>query len=428
MRPPARRRRAAAYLPAAMLPSLRSTTPLLVATVFLLGGVGLLHTLVALHGEALGFPLAMIGLLTSAYYAGFLAGTWTVPMLIHRIGHIRAFAFLTAAVAIVVLLQAISPAYGLWLLLRLLQGLLLVGLYTIIESWLNAAAEPAHRSSVFAVYMMLNLGAGAASQQFLHFGNQAAILFCVVAILFCAAGLPVSLAAQRQPAMQAGSRPQLRVLWRAAPTALAASLASGLMLGALWGLLPLQAASRGLDAAAVGTYMTVTIAGGVALQWPLGRFSDRIDRRLALALISLVATAAAVLNLWVAGSQATMLVLAFAFGGMSFALYPIAVAHLVDYVERDQLVSASSTVLLVNGIGSALGPLLAGTLMEHAGPQFLFAWFAVLAGTLAAYALYRHARRARTVTDDNSFMPMVTTTPSALDLHRDATDTLREGE
>ncbi|MBN8727060.1 MAG: MFS transporter [Xanthomonadales bacterium] len=406
-----------------MLSSLRSTTPLLAATVFLLGGVGLLHTLVALHGEALGFPVAMIGLLTSAYYAGFLAGTWTVPMLIHRIGHIRAFAFLTAAVAIVVLLQAIGSAYALWLLLRLLQGLLLVGLYTIIESWLNAAAAPAHRSSVFAIYMMLNLGAGAASQQFLHVGSAAVVLFCVVAILFCAAGLPVSLAAQRQPAMQPGSRPQLRRLWRAAPTALAASLVSGLMLGALWGLLPLYAVSRGLDAAAVGTYMTVAIAGGVALQWPLGRFSDRIDRRLALALISFVAAAAAILNLWFpGGGQVAMLVLVFAFGGMSFALYPIAVAHLVDYVERDQLVSASSTVLLVNGIGSALGPLLAGTLMERAGAQFLFAWFAVLAGALAAYALYRHARRAREVTEDNSFMPMVTTTPSALDLHREAAE------
>lgn len=412
-----------------MLASLRATAPLLIATVFLLGGVGLLHSLVALQGEALGFSVAMIGLLTSAYYAGFLAGTWSVPVLIQRIGHIRAFAFLTAAVAIVVLLQAVGSGFGLWLGLRFAQGLLLVGLYTIIESWLNAAPAPAHRSSVFAVYMMLNLGAGAVAQQFLHLGAGALVLFCTVAILFCAASLPVTASTQQQPAMHPGSRPQIGRMWRRVPMALASALVSGLILGALWGLLPVYAASRGEGAGTVGTWMTVAIAGGVALQWPLGRVSDRIDRRLALAGISLLATLAALALRWFPGAgEAAMLVLVFAFGGMSFALYPIAVAHLVDYVEREQLVSASSTVLLVNGVGSALGPLAAGALMERAGAAYLFVWFAALAGLLAAYSMYRLLRRQRAVTAEDSFMPMVTTTPSGLDLHREAADEVRARE
>lgn len=401
-----------------MLTSIRTSAPLLLSTVFLLMGVGLLHTHIALEGRALGFSVAMIGVLTSAYYAGFLVGTYTIPRLTHRIGHIRTFAFCTALVTLVVLVQALDPAYGVWFVLRMLQGLMLVGLYAIIESWLNASAEPAHRSSVFAIYMMVNLGASAAAQQFLRIRGEGFVLFCVVAILLCAASLPVVATRQSQPHIRSVPQVQIRRLFRLAPTALVSALLSGLALGAFWGLLPVYAAARGLGVGGIGTYMSVAIAGGVVLQWPLGRFSDRIDRRLALSLISAVAALAALINLFLpsAGGAAAMMVI-FAFGGMSFTLYPIAVAHLVDYVRRDELLSASSTVLLVNGIGSAVGPLLAGALMSLVNPQLLFVWFSVLDGMLAAYAFYRFIHRKREVTQDDNFVPLVNTTPGSLDLH-----------
>ena len=399
--------------------SIRTSTPLLLSTVFLLMGVGLLHTHIALQGQALGFSVATIGVLTSAYYAGFLVGTYTVPRLTHRIGHIRTFAFCTALVAVVVLIQSLDPAYGVWLVMRVLQGLLLVGLYAIIESWLNAAAEPAHRSSVFAIYMMVNLGASAAAQQFLRIRGEGFVLFCVVAILICTASLPVLATPQPEPRIHSVPRVQIGRLFRLAPTALVSALISGLVLGAFWGLLPLYAAARGLGAEGIATYLSVAIAGGVVLQWPLGRFSDRIDRRLALALISAIAALAALVNLLLpSAGGATAMVLIFVFGGMSFTVYPIAVAHLVDYLRRDELLSASSTVLLVNGIGSAVGPLLAGTLMSLLRPQLLFVWFAVLDGILAGYALHRFTRRQREVTQDDNFVPLVNTTPSSLELRQ----------
>jgi MFS family permease len=410
-----------------MLTSLRTSTPLLLSTVFLLMGVGLLHTHIALQGRELGFSVAMIGVLTSAYYAGFLIGTYTIPRLTHRIGHIRTFAFCTALVTLVVLVQALDPAYGVWLVLRVFQGLLLVGLYAIIESWLNASAEPAHRSSVFAIYMMVNLGASAVAQQFLRIRGEGFVLFCGVAILFCAASLPLVLTRQPQPHIRSVPQVQIRRLFRLAPTALVSALFSGLALGAFWGLLPVYAVASGLGLGGVGTYMSVAIAGGVILQWPLGRFSDRIDRRLALSLISATAALAALINLFLpnAGGAAAMIVI-FAFGGLSFTLYPIAVAHLVDYLHRDELLSASSTVLLVNGIGSAVGPLLAGALMTLLSPKLLFVWFTVLDGVLATYAFYRFTHRKREVTPDDNFVPLVNTGPSSLDMHSNATDGVRD--
>ncbi|MGA7297692.1 MAG: MFS transporter [Rhodanobacteraceae bacterium] len=404
-----------------MLSSIRTVASLLLSTILLLLGVGLLNTLIPLRGQELGFSVTLLGALTSVYYVGYFIGTFTLPPLIHRIGHIRAFAFCTALVAALVLLQAIGSAYWLWLVLRIVQGLALVGLYAIIESWLNVAAEPTHRNAVFSVYMMLNLGSLALAQQFLRIQGEAFVLFSVVAILVCVAILPVATTRQLQP--QIKSIPKLNVgrLYRLVPTALAGALFSGLTMGALWGLLPLYARAIDFAPSDIGTYMSIAILGGAVLQWPLGRLSDRHDRRLALAIISAAAAAVALAILVVpADNHALAMTLIFAFGGMIFAIYPIAMAHLVDYLPREELLSASSSVLLVNGIGSALGPLLAGALMNVLQPWLLFVWFASLNGLLASYALYRFARRKRSPTDDNSFVPMVRTSPVALDMHPDA--------
>ncbi len=404
-----------------MLSSIRIVASLLLSTILLLLGVGLLNTLIPLRGQALGFSVTLLGALTSVYYVGYFIGTFTLPPLIHRIGHIRAFAFCTALVAALVLLQAIGSSYWLWFALRLLQGLALVGLYAIIESWLNVAAEPAHRNSVFSVYMMLNLGSLALAQQFLRIQGEGFVLFSVVAILICVAIMPVATTRQLQPQIRSIPKLNVRRLYRLVPTALAGALFSGLAMGALWGLLPLYARSNGFAPGEIGTYMSIAILGGAAMQWPLGRLSDRHDRRLSLAIISLVASLISLAVLATPGDNHVLaMTLIFAFGGMSFAIYPIAMAHLVDYLPREELLSASSSVLLVNGIGSALGPLLAGILMNTLQAWLLFAWFATLYGLLAGYALYRFVHRKRDPISDNSFAPMVRTTPGALELHSEA--------
>ncbi len=403
-----------------MLANLRRATALLLGTILLLLGVGLLNTLITLRGEALEFSVTMIGALMSLYYVGYFAGTFTISLLVHRVGHIRAFAFCTTLVAALVLVQALTSSYVVWLVLRVFQGLALVGLYAIIESWLNAAYEPVDRSPIFSIYMMLNLGSLALGQQFLRIDAEPFVLFSVVAILFCLATLPVAATRQVQPEVQEVPSINVRRLYRRTPTALVAALLSGLILGALWGLLPLYARAIGFDTTHVGTYMTVAIGGGVLLQWPLGRFSDRIDRRLALTIISALAALVAMAALFLSGvSAATAFALIFLFGGLSFALYPIAVAHLVDYLPKEELISASSTVLLAYGVGSAIGPLAAGTLMSRVQPGLLFAWFAGLCLLLAGYALYRFLTRKRDLVEDNHFVPMLRTTPAVLDLHPD---------
>ena len=401
-----------------MLRTLRPVASLLAGTALLLVGAGLLNTLIPLRGIAAGFSETLLGGLTSAYYAGYFTGTFAMPPLVRRIGHIRAFAFCTACAACIVLLYAFGTDAVAWLILRLLTGIVLVGLYAIIESWLNAQAPIGKRGAVFATYMVVNLCGLALGQQLLRIPGESFVLFAVVALLVCAATLPVLVTRQAQPQQQATPKLQLGLLFNVAPTAGAGALLSGLAMGAFWGLLPVYARTSGFDATTTGTYMSIAILGGAALQWPLGRLSDRHDRRIALALVSAAAALLALAGIAFGGRLFPEMATVFLFGGMSFAVYPILVAHLVDHAPPEDLLAASSSVLLVYGVGSALGPLIAGVAMSVFGAWSLFAWFALSHGVLAAYAIWRYRVFRRVPADTPAFQPMLRTTPTALRLLR----------
>ncbi len=397
-----------------MLRTLRPVASLLVSTAFLLASIGLLGTLIPLRGVEAGFSGALLGGLAAIYYAGFLLGTYLIPPLVRRVGHIRAFAFGTACAAGIALLHALATWPWLWLLLRLLDGVMMVGLYTIIESWLNAEAPPRQRGTVFAVYMMVNSGALALAQLLLRIHGQAFMLFTVVALLALAATLPVVLTRQAQPVPQTTPRLQLSRVFQLAPTAGVGALLAGLAMGAFYGLAPVYARRIGFDTAGVSTYMTLGILGGAALQWPLGRWSDHTDRRLALAAVGAAACVLA-LAVWVAGgTRFAASGLIFLYCGMAFAIYPMVVAHLVDYLTPEELLAASSSVYLLYGAGSALGPLLVGIGMTGWGAKALPIWFALTMGMLAVYAAYRYRAFQREQVPANNFRPLIRTTPGAL--------------
>ncbi|HEX7382429.1 MAG TPA: MFS transporter [Nevskiaceae bacterium] len=399
-----------------MLSTLRLVLSLLVGTALLLAAVGLLNTLIPLRGMQAGYPGLLLGGLTAAFYGGYLLGTFVMPPLIRRVGHIRAFAFCASCTACLALLHALGTWAWAWLVLRFWTGVFVVGLYAIIESWLNAQAPAHHHGAVFSIYMMVNVSALAFGQQLLRIQGQPFVLFIVVALFTCLATLPVLATHQAQPRPQSVPRLQLGRLMQLAPTAGVGAGLSGLAMGAFWGLAPVYASRLGFDTEQIGTYMTVAILGGAALQWPLGRWSDRMDRRLTLAMMGATATLAALL-MWVAGShEVAALSLVFVYGGIAFAVYPVVVAHLVDNLAPEELLGASSSVLLIFGAGSALGPLVAGLEISHLGARSLPFWFALTHGALMVYAAWHYRAVRRDAVVENNFRPMLRTTPNALKL------------
>lgn len=393
---------------------------LLGGVALLLLGHGLLNTLLTLRGVAEGYSTGMIGLLMSGYFAGFLIGTWLAPSLIRRIGHIRTFAFYAALAAVAVLVHVLIVNPWVWLVLRVLYGVSLVTLYMVIESWLNAQVSGEKRGQVFALYMAVNLGALAAAQQLLSLDTPMNFtLFALAAILISSALMPITLTRQAQPALPDMPATDLLQLARIAPLPLMAAGISGLTLGGFWGLAPVYASQVGFDAAGVGLLMSITILGGAVLQWPIGLFSDKHDRRVVLLwVVTIAAVLALVITPILSGSL--LLGLMFLWGGLAFSIYSIAVAQMVDQLHPDEILSGSSGLLLANGFGAAFGPVVAGGLMHLFGHIALPLFFAVSLGILAIYSFWRPRRVVDLVTEPHGhFTPMLRTSHTVLELMPD---------
>lgn len=393
-------------------------TALLASVALLLGGNGLLGTLLAVRSQTEGWGEQTTGLVMSGYFIGFFLGTFTAPPLIRRVGHIRAFAFHAALAAAAVLVFPLWANPLAWMALRVVTGMALVGLCTVIESWLNAQSAPEHRSRVFGVYMVVSLLALAAGQLLLDLQPpRSPVLFSVVAILFALAILPVSITRLSPPPVATAPRAHILQICRTAPSAAAGALLAGMALGAFWGMGAVYAGSLGLDRAGIGTFMAVTILGGAALQLPIGRLSDRGDRRSMLAGVSALGAVVAACALQLdPGARGGVLAVFFLFGGLAFALYPLAVAHLLDRLPAEQLLAGCSALLLLNGIGAAIGPAAAGWVMERWGVAALPVFFAVTLALLALVAGGRRLLKARHLLHPARFHPMVRTTPVALEL------------
>lgn len=394
---------------------------LLSGVALLLLGNGLLNTLLTLRGVAEGYSTGMLGLIMSGYFVGFLLGTWLAIPLVRRVGHIRAFALCAALAAISALVHVIIINPWVWLALRVLYGLALVSLYMIIESWLNAKVSNEKRGLVFAIYMAVNLGALAAAQQLLGLAAPTEfVLFSLSALLIIAALMPITMTRQSQPTVPETLHTNLREIARIAPLSIAAAGLSGLALGAFWGMAPIYASLSGFDARGVGLLMSATILGGALLQLPIGRYSDKHDRRLVMFwIVALSVVISLAMSLVTAGPL--LMGLFFIWGGLTFAIYPIAVAKLIDQLHSDEILAGSSSLLMVNGIGSVCGPLLVGVLMEHLGAHALPLYFAVVLGLLGVYTFYRLRRVSELVSGDQAhFVPMLRTSHTVLELMPDA--------
>ncbi len=392
---------------------------LLIGAVLLLLGVGLLNTILALRSYAEGYSDSMLGFIMSSYFVGFFIGTYLALPLVRRVGHIRTFACCASVVSICVLLhQMIVDPYA-WMLIRVLTGMSLVILYTVIESWLNGQTPPDQRGKVFAIYMTANLGALALAQQLLLVDPAITfLLFALSSILVSCSLIPLTWTRMQQPVIGQVSRIKVSHLWRTAPIAVIAALLSGLTMGAFWGLSAAYGSKIGLSNSQVASFVACGILGGAAFQFPLGRYSDAHDRRRVLMTVSVLAGLVGLLMFALSSTSWLVYVMIAIYGGLAFAVYPLAVAHLVDHLKPEDMLSGGSGLLLIHGIGAVVGPLLAGQIMSLTQPSSLPVYWAIIHFVLAAMA-WHYVRSTKAENPDDhtaDFVPMVRTTPSALEM------------
>ena len=358
-------------------------------------GAGLQSTLLSLRATLEGFRTPVTGLIMSCYYVGYVLGTFIAPPLLRRVGPIRVFAALAATASVAILIQGLFVNPATWGAMRGVSGVCFAAIYVVAESWLNDLASRSNRGRLLAVYMVvLYVGLGAAQFLLLLSDPRSPASFMLVSVLISLAMVPIVISAQPLPKPTVPSKVRIVDLYRDSPLGVVGVIASGLIASIIFSMGPVYARLSGMDTTGVATFMAVSILAAVTTQYPVGRLSDRMDRRTVIAgvcaLIMLIATSIAAFP---SMPHAMFLILAALFSGFALTLYSLSVSHVNDKLEPAQMVAASSTLLLLNGSAAAIGPTLAGSLMAAFGSTAYFATLAVLAGALAIFDLWRKVRR-----------------------------------
>lgn len=403
--------------------ALAMTWQLLLGMGILMLGAGLQSTEISLRATLEGFTAPVTGVVMSCYYLGYLLGTAAAPHLVRRVGHIRVFAAMAAVASASILLQGIFLHPLTWALLRGISGLAFAGIYIVAESWLNERSDRATRGGLLAVYMVvLYIGLGSAQFLLIPADPRTADPFMLAAVLISLAMIPIVLTAHQAPQIALPRKVSYRELYRNSPLGVVAVTVAGMVTSSVYSMGPVYAQRSGLGTSGVAIFMGVSILTAFLGQYPVGRLSDRMDRRTIIAAVCVIATlSATLLAVLHALPRFVFFGVTALFSVTAFTLYSLGVSHVNDQLEPAQMVAASGALVRLNGLGAVASPVLLGGLMERFGTPAYFGTLASLTGLLAGFDLWRKRRREPVPADLKS--GFITAGPQGL-ATRIATDSL----
>lgn len=379
-----------------------SVWALLLGMGMLMLGNGMQGTLLGLRASDEGFTGTVTGIVMSGYFVGFLGGALLTPGIIQRAGHVRVFAALASVASVAILVHAMFVTPTVWGAMRILTGFAYSGLYIVTESWLNDRATNEVRGRLLSVYLVIIFVGMGGGQLALNLASPSEYeLFLINAIVLSLALVPILLSASREPDNSAPDPMSLMKLYRVSPLGTIGILATGMSHGALFSMGAVFARGYGLSVAEVSIYMFAVITGGAVLQWPIGRLSDRIDRRWVIAGVSLLVAVVAAVTIPVAARSNTGLIITgVLFGGAVLPMYSLYLAYVNDHLQPRQMVAASSRLYIVAALGSVLGPPLTGWLLDLSGPGGFLGYFVVVHLVMVGFTLYRMTRSEAPAPED----------------------------
>jgi MFS family permease len=375
----------------------------------LLVTAGVYSTLVGIRAELKQLPTLVSGGITTAYYAGFLLGSWYTLRALKQVGHIRVYAALASLLSASVLITGVYDSPIVWILMRSSTGFCFAGLYVVAESWLNGLATNTFRGRLLAMYNVVTIGAYGAGQLLVfNFDARTLTGFAFAAVVSSLAVIPVAMSEQAAtPNVDNHTHITMRELAKIVPTGAGTILLVGLAHGGMLGMAVIFATREGLSVGRVGIMIAAINLGGMALTWPISSASDDLDRRIIGVLSSLAVSVLGLVMLTQTPSSWFTTALLFAIGGFSFPLYAVGGAYTNDWVSQEQMGAAASQLVTLYGFGAMIGPLIAAPFLDIIGTQG-FAWSIIsLHALILLFLIYRirawHAPVTTKHWDDVSF-------------------------
>lgn len=349
---------------------------------------GILITSSGLSLGSMGVSSFSIGIINTAYFAGMVLGTIINSKFISRVGHARSFGLFIAFYILTLLSHQLSTEVWQWSLLRLVIGLSAAGAIMVIESWLNARAKTKVRGRILSIYSMSFYIAYALSAYVLSLELNFADMIIVTGILAATSIIPVSLTKIKQPILPTAHKLSLPRVVGVVPLALLAAFLGGIAINGFYTMASVYVVNHGFGAKETSIFLTSAVIGAFLAQIPLGKFSDKFGRRLAMILVSVITIVASSIATIFYAFISIQYIAAFFLGVGMFAFYSLGLARANDAMPKGfNNMEISRAVLLVYGLGSVISPILLGSMLNYVGNFSFMLVFTALASILLIYAL-----------------------------------------
>ena len=397
---------------------IKNSWALLFGMFLLMLGNGLQGTLLGVRGSIEGMSPQTMSWVMTGYFVGFLFGSQLTPNMIRRVGHVRVFAALGSLVSACLILYAAWTNPYFWFLLRIIVGFCFSGIYVVAESWLNDSSSNETRGQTLSAYLIVQMMGIVLAQAVLNFADPSGyMLFIIISVVVSLSFAPILLSVSPAPQFQTSKRMTLSQLWSISPLGVVGQFFLGAIFAALFGMASVYGTERGLTVKDISLFVAAIYFGGMILQYPIGWVSDRMDRRVLIFIVCSIGTFfsfAANLSdnfIW-------LLIVAFIIGGVSNPLYSLYIAYTNDYLEHDDMASASGGLIFLTGIGAIFGPSIVGWLLDAYGAASYFWFIGSVMDIMGSYALYRMTQTSSTAVEDTStYAPITpTSTPIAMEL------------
>lgn len=357
--------------------------------------IAVLNTLVPLWLNDQHASVWQVGVVGSSYFTGNLLGTLLAGRLILRQGVNRSYYVAALLFGLATLGLLFSTDVTSWLVWRFIAGVGCALIWVVVESALLCCGSSAHRGQLLAAYMVAYYWGSVVGQ--LYVGVLPTAVVSVIpwmVMLIVLAVLP--LLCTRLPRLTQPEHPvqvgkMLRK--RSARLGINGCVISGVILGSLYGLMPLYLSHSGTSDADVGYWMALLIGAGIVGQWPVGRMADRYGRLLVLRVLVFAVMVACVALLSV--GHLVMAPALFLLGGAGFTLYPVAMSWACETVRHEELVAMNQSLLLSYTVGSLVGPSMAAALMQTYSDRVLFVLIAAVALVYLAMLLKKSDRHPK---------------------------------
>ena len=401
---------------------------LLINSWALFTGYGILMIAHGLQGNLLGvrsvieeFNFIATGTMMSGYFVGYFCGANMVPKLIGKVGHIRVFAAFASISSLAILVHAVFVNPIVWTCARFLTGFSIVGIFIVVESWLNDRANNRTRGKVLSIYMFVTLIGLAIGTLLLNFSNPEKYEpFILISVLLSMALIPILLAKRKPPKFRKIIGIKIKDLYKISPLGVVSMFCTGFIHSSIFTLGAVYAATMNFTIFEISLFLFLITVSGAFFQWPIGYYSDRFDRRLIIILCTFLSVIFCFLSILSVGEHPEIMHLSIdweinklmffifitLYAGAALPLFTLNLTYVNDFVEKEKFVAAGAGLQIIFGLGAMGGPILCSLFMYQYGSNGFFIFLIIFHLIIGLFGTYRITKRSYEYNPESVFTPL----------------------